>query len=38
MHPNRNKFEIKCFYCRKLGHIATECKKKKYHEEQQKKK
>ena len=35
MNPNRNKSVIKCFYCGKLGHIARECEKKKYHEEQQ---
>lgn len=34
MHPNKNYFETKCFYCGKLGHIAKECRKKKYHEEQ----
>ena len=38
MDPNRNDSEIKCFYCGKLGHIAKECRKKKYHEQQQKQK
>jgi len=34
MHLNKNNYETKCFYCGKLGHIARECRKKKYHEEQ----
>lgn len=36
MHLNKNYFEPKCFYCGKLDHIARDCRKKKYHEEQQK--
>ena len=38
MHLNRNYSETKCFYCGKLGHIARECRKKKYHEEEEKQK
>ena len=34
MRPNRIKHVIKCFYCRKLGHIAKECREKVYHEQQ----